>query len=68
MPRIYKLMRPSFSFSFKNNTLTETIFMGFFLYFEILNRIILDLLIHEYRVHKKEKIQVPMNTFSYLII
>lgn len=29
--------------------------MGFFLYFEILNRIILDLLIHEYRVHKKEK-------------
>lgn len=62
MPWIYKLMRPSFFAQFQKQYLNRDDFHVFkiFLYFEIINRIIFGLLIHEYLVHKKSLFQVNL--------
>lgn len=68
MPWIYKLMRPSFFSQFQKQYLNRDDFHVFFnfLYFEIINRIIFGLLIHEYLVHKKSLFQV--NLYIPLVI
>lgn len=70
MPWIYKLMRPSFFAQFQKQYLNRDDFHVFknFLYFEIINRIIFGLLIHEYLVHKKISFSgKPVHTSSHLI-
>lgn len=70
MPWIYKLMRPSFFSQFQKTIPEQRRFSCFLisLYFEIINRIIFGLLIHEYLVHKKISFSgKPVHTSSHLI-